>query len=250
LQAAREANARFQERFIGILGHDLRNPLTAILMGASALQRYASPATELKVVGRIQSSAERMRRMIEQLLDLTRARHGGGIPVELKSCDVAGVVRRVLDELEMAHPERTLTLDVRGDATGECDGDRLGQVVSNLVGNAIRHGERDGRVDVILEGDGDAVTLTVRNSGAPIAPELLPVMFDPFRRGNASSSGGLGLGLFITQQIVHAHGGTIDVMSSAESGTTFAVRLPRRKPAGDGEMTNGIGAAQPQTPVL
>jgi signal transduction histidine kinase len=228
LQASREQNARLQERFNGILGHDLRTPLSAILLGASALQRRALPEADAKIATRIQSSAERMGRMINQLLDLTRVRIGGGIRVEPKPLDLAEVARRVVDELEMGNPERELHLDVEGEAWGEWDADRLAQVVANLVGNAIHHGASDEPVAVRVSSAQDDVVLSVHNGGEPIPAEQLPVIFEPFRRAKGSVPSGLGLGLFITQQIVLAHGGKITVVSSAAEGTMFTVTLPRR----------------------
>jgi signal transduction histidine kinase len=227
LQAAREENARFHERFVGILGHDLRSPLTAISMGAGLLRRRALSDGESKTVERILASAERMSRMIGQLLDLTRSRHGGGISVESKPMDMAELTRRVVEELEMANPGRGIAIDVQGDTTGHWDPDRLEQVVSNLVGNAIQHGCADKPIEVRLRGGNHGVELVVRNAGHPIPTEVLPVIFDPFRRAKGSSPNGLGLGLFITRQIVLAHEGVIDVVSMA-AGTTFTVKLPRR----------------------
>jgi signal transduction histidine kinase len=224
LQAAREANAQFQERIMSVLGHDLRNPLTAIQMGTSVLLKNGS---EPRVVGRLLSSAERMRRMIDQLLDFTRSRHGG-IAIEPKPTDLSQVARRVIDELEMASPDRVLRLKVDGDACGLWDADRLEQVLSNLVGNAIRYSSGDADIQVGIEGGADDVTCRVHNDGVPIAPSLMPVIFDPFRRGNGGGSGGLGLGLFISREIVQAHGGAIAVASTASDGTTFSVVLPRR----------------------
>jgi signal transduction histidine kinase len=227
LQASREEDARLRERFNAVLGHDLRNPLSAILMGASTLQRGVLPAAEAKTVTRIQSSAERMGRMIDQLLDLTRVRSGGGIPVDPEPLDLAEVTRQVVDELEMANPQRTLHVDVQSEASGEWDPDRLAQVVSNLVGNAIHHGPTDQPVAVCVSGSAEEVMLAVHNTGEPIPGEFLPVMFDPFSRAEGNSRSGLGLGLFITQQIVLAHRGSIEVVSTAAEGTTFTVTLPR-----------------------
>jgi signal transduction histidine kinase len=226
LQGLREENARVQEQFNGVLGHDLRNPLTAILMGAATLQRRALSETDAKTVARIQSSAERMRRMIDQLLDLTRIRSGGGIPVERKRLDLAEVTRAVAEELEMAYPERTLQVEVHGDTSGMWDPDRLAQAVSNLVGNALEHGDANQPVVVRVSGEPERVVLAVHNSGDPIPKGLLPTLFEPFRRAKGSNPSGLGLGLFIMQQIVVAHDGSIDVESTAE-GTTFTVTFPR-----------------------
>jgi signal transduction histidine kinase len=228
LQKSREEDARLQERFHCILGHDLRNPLTAVLMGASALEYRKLPEPDARIVTRIRSSAERMRRMIEQLLDLTRSRSGGGIRIDRQPLELVTITRRVVEELEMANPGRALQVEVAGETSGEWDPDRLAQVVSNLVGNALHHGCADRPVAVRVDGGASEVALVVHNSGAPIPDELLPVIFEPFRRAQGSKPSGLGLGLFITQQIVLAHDGTIAVASTAEEGTTFTVVLPRR----------------------
>jgi signal transduction histidine kinase len=226
LQAAREVNAQFQERIIAVLGHDLRNPLTAVLMGAHALTQSRTEETKAIMVRRILSSTKRMRRMIDQLLDFTRSRHAG-IRVAPAPTDIACVVRRVLDELEMANPKRSLRLNVDGATIGEWDADRLEQVISNLAANAIRYGDAATDIDVALIGGAEQITIAVHNCGAPIAPDLLPLIFDPFRRGTNNGAEGLGLGLFITREIVEAHGGTIAVASTPTDGTTFSVVLPR-----------------------
>jgi len=227
LKAAEE----LRELFIGVLAHDLSNPLSAILSTADViLRRGALPEIEYKATARIASSAARALRMIEQLLDFTRSRLGGGLPIRRGAADLAQICRLVLDEVQAAHPERRLLLDTKGDCAGEWDADRLAQLVGNLVSNAIDHGDSDTPVRTKAIGEGDAVLLEVSNQGAPIPPELLPTVFEAFRRRAAagSPSRGLGLGLFISEQIVHAHGGTIHARSSAEDRTTtIRVRLPR-----------------------
>jgi signal transduction histidine kinase len=222
----REEHVRFQEGFIGILGHDLRNPLSAILVSAELLGHRALAEPDAKAVARIRSSSQRMTRMIHQLLDLTRTR-SGGIPVQPRPVDLAELAHRVVDELEIAHPEQRMALAVETAATGgEWDADRLAQVISNLVGNAIDHG-RGEPIEVRIGDDGARATLSVHNQGEPIPAALLPAIFEPFRRGDHARPSGLGLGLYITRQIVIAHGGEIEVESSADTGTTFRVRLPR-----------------------
>lgn len=228
--------ASFRERFVGVLGHDLRTPLTAINVGAATLRRSALNLTQMRVAERIASAALRMDRMIVDLLDVTRARQGGGLQVFPKAVRLDAICRGVLDEIELAYPNRSVHLDVRGDSEGMLDADRMAQVVTNLVTNALEYSPSDTAVRVELEGTShDEIRLTIHNEGAPIARESLPSLFDPFTRGATPSRPpatshrrrGLGLGLYIVDQIVRAHGGSIGVRSDADAGTTFEVRLPR-----------------------
>lgn len=221
--------AEFRERFIGIMSHDLRNPLSTI---ALATQKLASardlPEGFTKVLGRINSAAHRMEQMIADLLDLTRGRLGGGIPIEPTQTDLGHIVRRVIDELELAHPSRRIVLEASGTFEGHYDEVRLAQVASNLIGNALQHSppESDVIVSLLNRGDGGIVFET-KNGGPPIRPELLSHLFEPFVRSTTSSRG-LGLGLYIVAEVVRAHGGTIQVTSAAAEGTTFTVTLPRK----------------------
>jgi PAS domain S-box-containing protein len=233
--------AQFRERFIGIVSHDLRTPLTAISAGAGLLLRTEGiPEKALRTVGRIAGSAERMARMITELLDFTRVRLGGGIPVQRAPADLYPVVRHAVEEAEMAFPGRGVRLEVRGDCRGEWDEGRLAQVVGNLLKNALTYSPEDTPVAVGLDDEGAWVRLEVHNHnrGGPIPSEALPTLFDPFRRGEAShregAREGLGLGLYIAREIVSAHGGFIDVRSTAQEGTVFMLRLPRAGAPGEG----------------
>ncbi|WP_395808178.1 ATP-binding protein [Archangium minus] len=223
--------AEFRERFLGIVSHDLRNPLNAILLSATTLMCSEElPARHLKAVRRVVTSAERMARMIGELLDFTRGRLGGGIPVSPQPMNLRHLVRHVMEELEAGHPGRELHLDAEGDFLGTWDPDRLAQVVGNLGKNALDYSPEGTPVRFTLHDEGDSVVLEVNNGGAPIPAEQLATIFEPFRRLTRASphpASGLGLGLYIVEQIVRGHGGTLSVRSSAEEGTTFAVRLPR-----------------------
>jgi two-component system, sensor histidine kinase and response regulator len=224
----RTETLRLNEMFSAVLGHDLRNPLNAILTAAQLLEHRSQDEAVKKTAGRMLSSAKRMSRLIEDMLDLARARLAGGIPLKRERVDFATLAQRVVQEHQVAFPLRRIQLTADGDATGEWDADRLAQVASNLIGNAIQHGETGGPVDVQLWGTSpDAVTLSVVNPGT-ISPEMLPHIFDPFRGGQreVGRPDGLGLGLYIVQQIVHAHHGAIDV-ESRDAHTTFRVRVPR-----------------------
>lgn len=240
---------RLNELFGGILAHDLRNPLGAISAGAELLlARAADPsAAELRPVHRILSSTRRMARMIDQMLDFTRIRMGAGLPLEPQRCDLRAVLAHVIDELRDGHPGHAIRLELTGDATSDAwDEDRLGQAFSNLIGNAAHHGAPDSGIDVSVEaGASDHVEIRIHNDGA-IPPELVPKLFEPMTGGQRRRDGsrGLGLGLFITHEIVRAHGGRVDVHSTPADGTTMIVTLPRTRP-GSGEVAAPTPAMTP-----
>jgi PAS domain S-box-containing protein len=218
----------FRDRMLGVLGHDLRNPASAVVMIASALLKLEDiTGRSRQGVIQIKSAAGRMLEMIASLLDFSESRFNGALPIWPTKTDLHEVTRAVVQEVVAANPGRHVDLAMGGDGLGRWDPARMAQVVSNLVGNALTHGAPGEPVRVSIDGDADGLLLTVWNAGAPIPPELIPALFEPFRRGAASRGRGLGLGLYIVQQIVTAHGGAIDVSSTAESGTTFAVRVPR-----------------------
>ena len=225
----RDASERFRELFIGILGHDLRNPLNAVLMAQHLLLETA-PETEKRLLIRLGSSAKRMERMITQLLDFTRARSGGGIALSREAADLGVICAQTVDELKTSNPGRQIEMTVAGDARGRWDTDRMAQVFSNLIANAVTYGSRDTAVEIRLTASESEVTCTVQNFGPQIPVELVPYLFDPFRRARhakAAAAQGLGLGLFICQQIVAAHGGKTSVESSEAQGTLFTVTLPK-----------------------
>ncbi|WP_081465882.1 ATP-binding protein [Stigmatella aurantiaca] len=228
--------AEFRERFMGVVSHDLRNPLNAILLSANVLLRTDGVhANHAKVARRIVASGERMVRMIGELLDFTRGRLGGGIPVHLHPCHLRQLCRHVLEELEISHPGRELRLNAQGHFPGMWDPDRLAQLLDNLGKNALDYSPAGTPVDFTLLDCGDTLRIEVHNEGPPIPPALMPVIFEPFRRavaGDAHPTSGLGLGLFIVQQIAQAHGGTVSVNSQEGQGTTFTVQLPRHPPVG------------------
>jgi signal transduction histidine kinase len=230
--AARRASG-FRDQILGIVGHDLRNPLGAIAMSAALLgKRGGLGGWQAKTVARVRSSAGRMGRIIDDLLSYTRTRLGAGIPIEPRRADLRELAGRVVDELVANHPDTAIHLVAEGDLVGEWDPSRLEQVLSNLVSNAVDHGEPDHRVEVRLRGDGDLVELEVLNRGE-IPPVVLEHAFEPFRRPpdhEARRASGLGLGLFIAREIVRGHGGDIAVRSAAGE-TRLAVRLPRRTDA-------------------
>jgi signal transduction histidine kinase len=220
---------RLNELFVGVLGHDLRNPLTSISMTASLLLAQDESENASMCAKRILLSSERMSNMIHQLLDFTRIRLDAGLRLNRKETDLGDLTHTIIAEFEGEAGQSQIRCECVGDLRGTWDLDRLAQVLSNLIGNAQKHGKPDAPIQVHLDGRSkDGVTLNVHNQGT-IPAELLPVIFEPLR-GNHSEkapSNGLGLGLFIAEQIVVGHGGSIDVESNEANGTIFRVRLPR-----------------------
>jgi two-component system sensor histidine kinase/response regulator len=217
---------RMSDLFIGVLGHDLRNPLSSIVSGAALLELKADdPDGTRKKARMISSASRRMERLIQQLLDFALARVKGAIPIEPVALDLGKIARQVVAELG-DNDALPIELEVHGDASGVWDADRMMQVISNLVGNAIEHGDRGSPVRVSIDGSSaDQVTISVQNRGN-IPRETLGVLFSPFKpRGQKSR--GLGLGLYIVDQIVLAHGGRVAVSEPAQDQTAFVVRLPR-----------------------
>lgn len=228
----RRQRAEVEQQLIGIVSHDLRTPLTAILNTAEGLLRRAESLDERTTRGmtRIRSSTERAARMVRDLLDFTQVRLGSGIPLLPRTADLHELTRGTLDELESAWSERRLRMEQHGDGSGRWDVDRLVQVVQNLVTNALSYSPDDSTVRVVTRGEDGEVTLEVHNEGAPIPPELLPRLFEATMRGDNRASyrnRSVGLGCFIVYHVVRAHGGSVSVRSTAEHGTTFLVRLPR-----------------------
>ncbi|WP_158623495.1 ATP-binding protein [Corallococcus sp. CA053C] len=231
-EAEARQRAEFEQYLVGIVSHDLRNPLSAILLGTSSLlRRDELDERSTKAVLRIQASAERAVRMIRDLLDFTQARVGGGIPVHCQDLDLATVVQQVAEEVQVNFPERVLKTVTTGSDTRGCwDPDRIAQVITNLVSNALKYSPEGTPVTVRVGGTARGALLEVHNAGAPIPENLLPRLFQPMQRGVPGmdrTTRSVGLGLYIVWHIVDAHGGTIDVTSTVEGGTTFTVRLPR-----------------------
>jgi signal transduction histidine kinase len=224
-----ERSVRDNDLFAGVLAHDLRNPLGAVVTATQLAMRHNGDERVTKALARILTSTERMSSMIAQLLDFARVRVGGGISLHPRRASLVEIARHAVSELELVHPDRELAVTVHGDPFGVWDRDRLLQVMSNLVGNACQHGGPARQVAVAIDGRAaDAVVLSVGNDGV-IPAALRPVLFEPFRgRDDRDGDGrGLGLGLFIVREIVRAHHGSIDVTSTASQGTTFVVCLPR-----------------------
>jgi signal transduction histidine kinase len=229
-----EHTEQVRERLLGMIGHDLRSPLSAVSLAAERLLLEPCSHRHDRIGERIASSAARMGRMIAQLLDFTRARLGGGIPILPVPADLGAICRRVVDEIQMARPSAQVQARLASPVAGHWDPDRLADVVSNLLGNAIDHGATGTPVEVTLEDQDAHAMLRVRNQGATIAAAELRSIFDPFHRGRVTGHGtgkraGLGLGLYIVQTIVAVHGGAVHA-ESQDGVTTFTVLLPKTAP--------------------
>ena len=219
---------RLREQFIAVLGHDLRTPLSAIRMSADLLETKVEDKRSLNFIAAIRNSSVRMGVLIENILDFARGRLGGGIPVQRKLVDdLQRTLRMTLEEVQVSHPQATFihTLDV---PTGVyCDALRISQLLSNLLGNAVTHGSISEPIVLNAWAENGEFVISLTNQGTPIAPHLIPLLFEPFSRSEAGQRcEGLGLGLYIASQIATAHNGSLSVTSDSESGTCFVARFP------------------------
>ncbi|MET0983760.1 MAG: sensor histidine kinase [Telluria sp.] len=258
-QALAESVARYefmvkqsQNMFLAILGHDLRNPLGTVVTGASfMMQANDIPPRYVLVATRMFNSAKRMSKLINDLIDFTRTHLGPGIPIRVKQGSLVAVCEEVVNELRTYHPEQLIELHVPPQLDAIFDDSRIAQVLSNLIGNAIQYGDADVPVTVrVTCSDGDVV-IAVNNRGQAIPPDKLPSVFDPMVRIAASVNASnndyaertsLGIGLYISREIVHAHGGNIDLASTDADGTTFTVTMPR--------LPRGFHSGEPAEYVL
>ncbi len=227
-----------KEMFLAILGHDLRTPIAAV----STAAKFMLDTGDLKephatLASRIESSSSRMNRMVGDLLDFTRGRLGGGIPIARANVSMEKIVNDVVDEVSAIHPPRTIDGRVDGNRNGDWDCARISQVMTNIIGNALEHGSPGTVVSVNVGGDENDAVVAIHNRGPAIPPEQIHGIFNPMKNretvGKAASgpTGSLGLGLYIADRIVSAHNGKIEVASSEERGTTFTVCLPRSAPS-------------------
>lgn len=220
-----------KEMFLAILGHDLRNPLNTVVMASQFMldtRELVEPHRTL--AARMLRSARRMNTMVGDLLDFTRSRLGTGVPIVRRPMDLEKEAVHAVDEMAGAHPGSEITLETHGALRGDWDCPRISQVLANLLGNAVQHGSTKSPITVTLIGRDEDVVITVHNRSPVIAPADMPGIFSPFKRlreVEASPSSSLGLGLYIAERIVTAHGGKITAASSVSGGTTFTVTLPR-----------------------
>lgn len=224
LQAVRER----ERHLLGMVGHDLRNPLQVVKISVNLLRApNLAPERRPQVYQRIEAAAGQAERLIADLLDFTRLRIGGGMPLNGDLVDLTQVAREAIDDARVVHRDRALILSHSGPTLGRWDPQRVRQVVDTLLRNALRHGPPDRPVEVRVVGEPDAVRLEVHNAGEPIPEGLHDILFDPFERSARRLRGhGIGLSLYVARAIVAAHGGDIGFTSSAEAGTTFTARLP------------------------
>lgn len=232
LQRAARDRALFAEQMMGIVSHDLRNPLSTIKMGAEVLAEADPSPIQERVLGQIHRAALRANRLIGDLLDFTQARLGTGLSVTRLPVDLHAVIAESVEELALAFPGRELVHRAEGETECVADRDRLQQLVGNLVGNAMTYGDEEGPVTVRSSVLADAFTVAVHNHGAPIPVERQAGLFSPMTRGTATGSQrSVGLGLFIVREITRAHDGTVVVESTETAGTTFTARFPRVSPS-------------------
>ena len=233
LEVEREAQrffrdrALFAEQMVGIVSHDLRNPLSAILTGVRLLGRGENER-RIRIMDHVRGSAERAQRLIEELLDFTQARVGAGLAVHLQPINLHELVASTVDELRLAFPGRVIDHRAEGPGTCIADGDRLAQLLGNLVGNAATYGHSGAAITVSSNIEQETAELSVHNEGEPIAAAALSTIFEPMVRGHTASSSvrSVGLGLFIVREIAKSHHGEMKVESSAEQGTTFTLIFP------------------------
>lgn len=224
-----------KDLFLGILSHDLRTPLGAISMSAQLLPNIGTLSErQAMLASQIYESASHITQIVDDLLDVTHSRFGSGLPINRTPMDMGAISRQSVDEMQIARPKRAINLEVSGDMKGEWDKARIGQVFSNLLGNAIQYSFKDTPIAVTVIGSPEEVQLSVHNEGTPIASKKIETIFDSLARAvndegdhPESVSVNLGLGLYITKDIIISHGGTIDVTSTQEDGTTFSARLPK-----------------------
>jgi phosphoserine phosphatase RsbU/P len=216
-----------REQFVAILGHDLRNPLASIQGAAELLMKRTLDDRSKQIVRMMRSSAARMSELINNVLDLTQARLGGGFQLNRTTeSDLTPVLEQVTSELRLASPECTIEMECKLDKPISCDRVRVAQLFSNLLGNACRHGDSTAPIRIFAESADAVFMLSVANSGTPIPALEMQRLFQPYVRGAASgSSQGLGLGLYIASEIARAHGGMLTATSSAEE-TRFTLRMP------------------------
>jgi len=223
-------NEMFNDRFLGALSHEIRNPLNAISLGASILDRSPLEKAQRDDIARIQKNIKRISRIVDDLAIVVRSRTRVGLPLSKQSSDIGVITEETLEEIKVSNPNALFKVEKIGDLTGTWDKLRLEQMIFNLASNAVTHSsDKQSRI-VVREVDAEII-LTISNRGRPIPEAEQQLIFEPFVHKDGSApaqpSSGLGLGLFVVREIVEAHKGSIEVVSNELEGTTFTVRLPR-----------------------
>jgi phosphoserine phosphatase RsbU/P len=228
-----EAAAEFEQKLLGIVSHDLRNPLASVRLGLETMRRRGLPEEHLRTLQRMERSTERMQAMITGLLDVTRIRQGQGLPLAPEQVTLDAVVTRVLEGMPEDQVRRIRRVSA-AQPTGFWDPERLAQAVGNLIGNALQHGDPEQPVTVRVGAEQGRAELSVHNHGPPIPPELLPSILEPFQRGLHPDAldESIGLGLYIVRQVALSHGGEVRIRSEPGLGTTFILELPLEGPPG------------------
>jgi signal transduction histidine kinase len=238
-----KAVTRYRDMFLAILGHDLRSPLDAVLNASTFLTENAQLSEpDHRLAQAIRGSGARMRDLIDDMLDYTTTQLGAGMSLRRFAADMGEVADEVVRQSEVTHPGREFRTELRGDLTGQWDQRRVRQALLNLIDNAVKHGSPDSAITVSASGDAGDVVVLVHNLGTPIPDEGRERIFEPFQRGAASGQAAgdgdherKGLGLYIARRMAEAHGGALQVESSANGGTTFSIRLPRDAPNESGD---------------
>lgn len=215
--------------FLAILAHDLRNPLQTIQLSTQVASAGLADASGKNALNRIETSVQSMNRLVSDLMDFATTGLGSAMPLAVEPLSLTLLAQEVLEELRGAHPEHRFVFEGEGDVVLFGDAARLRQVLSNLLGNAAQHGPDGGKITLAIRSEGSEIIVTVHNGGPPMPAALLPILFKPMVRSPGSErkrQGSVGLGLYIVQEIVRAHGGSVEVASSESEGTRFLVRLP------------------------
>ncbi len=239
---------RSRQMLLAILSHDLRNPLHCIRMATLLVKRTDRDPESAEALSMIGTNTEAIARLISDLIDFASTGLGSAMPLTRGPVDLKKLCHEVFEGFRVTHPHRTLCFHPDGDLSGDWDAARLRQVVSNLMSNALAHGSFQGPVELSVASEESTVMLSVQNEGEPIPPHMLRAIFDPLVRHTTTESaakripGSIGLGLYIVREIIVGHGGTIEVASTAQQGTTFTVRLPRQTPV-EGDKCSAAKAA-------
>lgn len=230
LQEIATDRALLAEQMIGIVSHDLRNPLGTVALGIQTLEVAGLSGSQTPVVNRMRRSLRHANHLISDLLDFTEARLGGGLSASISACNLHEVVAEAVDNLQQLNPSYRLRCQRKGSGACEVDPTRIAQLVGNLVSNAVAYGAKDAPITITTTGYEDGCSISVHNEGEPIPPALQETIFSPMKRADSTPSAtrSVGLGLYIVKMIASAHGGTVEVESTQENGTTFTVTLPAR----------------------